>query len=169
MIKIIGAVLIITGCSGVGFLMVNTQKREEQTLRQLIGILDFMGCELQYRLTPLPELCRLAAVQGTGMIHNLMMELARELDKQISPDASACMTAVLQKFHHLPDVTRRMLVRLGGSLGRFDLSGQIRGIENTRQLCRKELDVLSDDRGKRYRNYRTLAICAGIALAIIFI
>lgn len=169
MIRILGAVLIISGCSGVGFLMVSSQKREEETLRQLISILDFMGCELQYRLTPLPELCRLAAIQSNAAINRLMLDLAHELDKQISPDASACMMSVLQKWSHIPESTRRMLARFGGSLGRFDLNGQIKGIENTRQLCRKELDVLSADRSVRYRSYRTLAICAGIALAILFI
>lgn len=169
MIRIIGAFLIVAGCSGVGFLMVGNQKREEETLRQLINILDFMGCELQYRLTPLPELCRLASVQSNASVYRLMLDLANELDKQLSPDASVCMMNVLQKWPKLPEITKRMLSRLGGSLGRFDLAGQMKGIENTRQLCRKELDVLSEDRTVRYRSYRTLAICAGIALAILFI
>ena len=60
-IKLIGAALIIAGCDGVGFSMAAAHRREESALRQLIGALDYMGCELQYHLTPLPELCRSAA------------------------------------------------------------------------------------------------------------
>ena len=62
-----------------------------------------------------------------------------------------------------------LFLKLGGSLGRFDMEGQLRGIENARQLCRKEMEALSDHRDQRLKNYQTLAICAGVALAILLI
>lgn len=168
-LKLIGALLIVLGCGSVGFYLVCSHKREEESLRQLIAVLDFMGCEIQYRLTPLPELCREAAAVNRGVVSSLMLNLAKELDSQISPDASTCMQAAIIKTPQLPDKTKRLLTRLGGSLGRFDMSGQLRGLENTRMLCRKELEDMQKDRSIRLRSYQTLAICAGIALAILFI
>lgn len=167
--KIIGASLIIVGCGGVGFLLAFFYRREEQTLRQLIHLLDFMECELQFRLTPLPDLCRQAAAEAAGVMRQLFIRLSRELEDQISPDVCMCMNAALEEQKDIPQITKRCLKNLGRSLGRFDLTGQLRGLEAVRTSCRKELDTLQENRDVRLRSYQTLGLCAGAALAILFI
>jgi stage III sporulation protein AB len=168
-VKLIGAVLIIAGCGGVGFSMAAAHRREEQALRQLIRALDFMGCELQYRLTPLPELCRLAASESGGVISHVLLRLAFELEAQVAPDASCCMHAALSQVKGLPTRAAKNLQLLGASLGQFDLQGQLTGIEASRKQCRRELDELTRDRDVRLRSYQTLGLCAGSALAILFL
>lgn len=168
-IKLIGAALIIAGCGGIGFSMAAAHRREENALRQLIGALDYMGCELQYHLTPLPELCRGAATQSGGCIRNVLLGLAAELESQIAPDASACMNAAISKAPKLPSQVKASLASLGSSLGYFDLQGQLKGLEAARQQCRRDLDALSKDRDVRLRSYQTLGLCAGAALAILFL
>lgn len=168
-VRIIGAILIVMSCSTVGYYLLMNHKKEERAISELISALDFMECELQYRLTPLPELCRMAAADNRGTVSELLLALAVELDSQISPDASSCMTAALSKFPKIPEITKRLLQKLGGSLGRFDMTGQLRGLENARNLCRKELESLNANREQRLKNYQTLAVCAGVALAILLI
>ena len=56
--KLLGAVLIITGCGGFGFRLAANHRKEETTLRKFVSILDYMQCELQYRYTALPDLER---------------------------------------------------------------------------------------------------------------
>ena len=168
-IRILGAILIVISCSGVGYFLVFNHKREEKAISQLIGALDYMQCELTYRLTPLPELCRMAAAENIGMVSQVMLALADEMDSQISPDVSACMHAALIKSPKLPTRTHALMQKLGGSLGKFDMEGQLRGLENVRQLCRKEMESLSNHRDQRLKNYQTLSICAGVALAILLI
>jgi len=161
--------MIIIASFSVGYYLVISHKREEDAIRQLINVLNFMECELQYRLTPLPELCRLAAAENRGIVCDLMLTLANEMDRQISPDAASCMNAALAKYPRFPERAKRILMRLGGSLGRFDLGGQLRGLENARQSCRKELESLGNHRSERLKNYQTLAICAGVALVILLV
>lgn len=168
-LKLIGAILIIAGCGGVGFSMAATHRREEAALRQLIRALDYMGCELQYRLTPLPELCRNAAGECTGIVSTVLAKLAKELEAQIAPDAVSCMNAALSKAARLPQRTKKNLQLLGSSLGQFDLQGQLTGLEAARIQCRRELDELSKDRDVRLRSYQTLGLCVGSALAILFL
>lgn len=167
-LKLVGAVLIIGGCAGVGFSMAAAHRREEAALRQLIGALDYMGCELQYHLTPLPELCRKAAGECTGAVKQVLLQLSAELEGQIAPDATSCMNAAIARTPRLPQRTRKNLLALGSSLGRFDLQGQLSGLDNARNQCRRELDALSKDRDVRLRSYQTLGLCAGSALAILF-
>lgn len=165
----IGALLVIACCGGVGFSMALHYKRELDGLRQLIGALDFMSCELQYRLTPLPELCRKTAELCAGSIKAVFLALAVELESQISPDVASCMTAARGKIPELPQKTSASLETLGHSLGLFDLEGQLKGLEAVRAACERELGTLEENKVQRIRSYQTLGLCAGAAVAILFI
>lgn len=167
--KWIGAIMVIVGCGGFGFSLAAAHRREEKTLRQLIFALDYMECELQYRLTPLPDLCRQAASEQHGCIRDVMMNLSRELDAQVSPDVERCMQAAISMVEDIPKHTKSALLDMGKTLGRFDLSGQLKGMEQVRAACRSELDVLRTNREPRLRSYQTLGLCAGAALAILLV
>ena len=168
-VKTLGALFIILGCGGVGFKLAAAHRYEEHMLRQLVNILDYMECELQYHLTPLPMLCRQAAVEGTALMREIFLKLATELEDQIQPDVERCMENALTTVNNVPRITKETLVLLGRSLGRFDIDGQLKGLEAIRQHCRRELEILCKDKDLRLRNYKTLGLCAGAALAIIFI
>ena len=169
MYKWIGAAMIFVSCGVFGFSLVFSHKKEEWLLRQLILVLNFMECELQYRLTPLPELCREASRQVSGSIHHVFLRLAEEMERQISPDVHFCMRAALADCEDLPQSIRSILVQLGRSFGRFDIQGQINGLDAARETCRQSLNELSKNRDNRLRSYQTLGLCAGAALVILFV
>lgn len=166
--KWIGAILVIVGCGGFGFSIASGCRREERLLRQLIQALQYMEWELQYRLTPLPELCRQAGKEASGLLRDIFLTLARELDWQASPDVSSCMSAALKRNRDLPRNLKKIFFQLGRSLGRFDLQGQLQGLEAVRTACEGELAALNKNRDVRLRSYQTLGLCAGAALAILF-
>lgn len=168
-VKIIGAVLVVSGCGGCGFAMAAAQKREEQSLRQLVRALDYMECELQYRQTPLPQLCRNVSGILAGTIQQVFQRLTRELEDQVAPDATYCMNAALTDFPGLPDSVRQALKELGETLGQFDLPGQQKGLAAVRAMCHESIGQLSENRAGRLRSYQTLGLCAGAALAILFL
>ena len=167
--RIIGAILVIVSTSAVGFSIAASHRREANALMQLIRALEFMSCELEFRLPSLPDLCRLTAMQVSGPMHQVFAQLEQELQKQMSADAYSCMSAVLQKADKLPEAAKRNLLLLGKNLGRFDVAGQLSGIASVTQLCRRDLDGLLSNQDVRLRSYRTLGICAGVALVILFI
>lgn len=168
-LKGIGAAFVIFSCGGFGFYLAAQRKNEEWLLRQLLAALDYMECELQYRLTPLPDLCRQAAFQTGGALRKVLIRLAEELESQISPDVKGCMAAALAGSPPLPGKVRENLERLGNMLGRFDLEGQLKGLESLRQHCREDWKRSAMDRDVHLRNYQTLGLCAGAALAILLI
>lgn len=168
-LKMIGAICIIAACGGWGVLIASQHLQRIHLLRQLIGTLDYMECELQYRCTALPQLCRQAANQYPGKVGTLFLNLAEELEAQISPNVELCMAAVLEKYTDLPAIMRKLCRSLGSSLGRFDMPGQLRGLENVRAECRRKLEDLQHNKDARLRSYQTLGLCAGAALAILFV
>ena len=168
-LKLIGAIFVLAGCGGIGFRIAANYRLEEKYLRQLIGILDYMECELQYRMTPLPELCRQAFKEFSGLLGSVFWELSVEMDAQNSSDLEVCMSAVIERTPKLSPLVQQELLLLGKSAGRFDMEGQLKGLEAVRQDCRRQVEALSHNRDTRLRSYQTLGLCAGAALAILFV
>lgn len=164
-----GAFLVFIACSAVGFIMAGNYRREEKLLSELIRILDNMECEMEYRLTPLPQMCRNAAQIASGSVGKVFLALAEELDGQISPDAACCMQIALSSVSDIPELLYNALTELGNSLGRYDLDGQIKEIAAVKRRCTADLEEMCRNRDKRVRSYQTLGLCAGAGLAIILL
>ena len=167
--RVIGAILIVIGCGYFGWSIPASVKREEASLRELVSALDYMQCELQYHMTPLPDLCREAGIQCSKNLGSFFRHLSEELENRLSPDVSGCVSAALTCVPGLPKRTVAALEILGMTLGRFDVQGQILELESLRNHCRAEIDEIGRNRDSRLRSYQTLGICMGAALAILFV
>lgn len=168
-LKAIGIIFILAGCGGFGFKLAYAHIKEEKSLRTLIRVLDYMECELQYHMTPLPDLCKKAAAECDGMLQKVFYRLATSLEDRISPNVEQCMHLALSAVKDMPQLTLSAMDLLGKTLGRFDMEGQLKGLESVRQECRRNLNELMQNREVRLRNYQTLGLCAGAALAILLI
>ena len=169
MLKIFGALIVIAGCGGCGLAIALSHKRESVSMQQLIVALDFMHCELQYRLTPLPRLCRMVSSVTKGQIKCFFTLLATELEQQICPHARTCVGAALSQCKAMPQQTRELLCDLGKTLGIFNLEGQLKSIEALRELTENKLKEHNENQDIRIRSYQTLGLCAGAAIVILFI
>lgn len=168
-VKYIGAVLVFLACSSVGFLMASGCRKEERCLAEFIRLLDYMSCELQYRLTPLPQICHQSAQASTGCIQRVLTALAGELEGQISPDANCCMRIAVSTVKDLPNRVKTAFLALGESLGCFDLDGQLLQLAAVKQQCSAELTNMQANADERIRRYQTLGLCAGLGLAILLL
>ncbi len=168
-LKIIGAVCILCACGGFGFNVAASHRYQTKLLRQLLDVLDLLECELNYRLTPLPELCNTVSNGTTGVLRQLFFNLSNELNRQLSPNVERCVQTVLAKERNIPSLVEDILLQLGRSLGKYDLEGQLQGIESTRSECHRILQSYTQNQDARLRSYQTLGLCAGAALAILFI
>lgn len=167
-LKYAGALLVIAGCGGFGFSMAAAFRYEERLLKQLRDILQFMYCELQFHLTPLPELCEKAGMSTRGPVGKVFFRLSDLLDSGVYVDISDCMNTVIRTAELTPRL-QELLINLGRILGRFDLEGQLLGLEEQRMLCSTELKNLAAGKEDRLRSYQTLGLCAGAALVILFV
>ena len=166
MIRMIGACCIVTGCGGFGFAMAAANRREEGELVRLIAALEYMSCELSYRMTPLASLCRGAA--NGGLVGEFLTELASELERGTASDVRDCVRPVLDRLQP-PKLLYGHLSELGETLGRFDLPGQIRGLESAIRSAGEALRRFREGADGRRRSWQTLGLCAGAAMAILFV
>ncbi len=167
-IRLLGAILIVAGCGSFGFLLSGSCYKDMRLLRQIVNLLDHMRSELQYHMTPLPDLCRNAASVCEGKLQLLFLKLADKLEDQTANNADECMTACLTEIP-MQGKARQALRQLGRCLGTFDLSGQLLELEAVRAFCERGIETISKNKSLRNRSYQTLGLCAGAALAILFI
>lgn len=165
----VGAFLVLLAGGYVGFSIALSHRKEEKTFRQIITAINYMECELQYRLTPLPQLLGQASQETEGVVRNILAELALELMNQITPQVSSCMDIVLMKQKDLSQNIKEAFCLLGQCLGRFDLQGQLKELDYVRVFCTSHLNDLEANRDARLRSYQTLGLCAGAALAILLL
>ena len=151
MIRMLGACCIVTGCGGFGFAMAAANRREEAELVRLISALEYMSCELSYRMTPLAALCRGAAEISGGAVGRFFTALAEELEKGTAPDVQVCVRGLLQRME--PSGLTRQLSALGETLGRFDLPGQLRGLERAIRSTEEALRTIRDGADGRRRSW----------------
>lgn len=170
-LKLVGAVLIFFVCSGFGFYLAEKDRQDVNCLRHLIYSLDYMGNELQYHMTPLPQLMRQTAAQcHHKKLSQIFLLFSHQLEDKYCSDFFVCTNSVIKqcKFS-LPRRSCCILNELCRTMGRFDLEGQINSIMSVKASCMNEYDALRTDLSTRIRSYRTLGICAGVAIIIMFI
>lgn len=167
-VKYLGALMVIVSCSGFGFSMAAAHRAEERQLRQLMEVLIYLSAELQYRLTPLPELCIAAGNLGKGPVYGSFTDLGQILRERANPDVAACLQLAMKRNEPVPSV-HDLMDTLGSTLGMFDLSGQLEAINLLRNRCSQALEKLTLNREDRLRSYQTLGICAGAALVILLV
>ena len=168
-LKWIGAILTVVSCGGFGFLAVLAHKQQEASLHQLSQMLSYMAWELEFRLTPLPDLCTIVAQQSNCALSHVFAQMAKEMEGHAVPDVANCIRIALDKTQGLPKLTVRAFKLLSESLGRYDLTGQLKALQGVVTFCQRELEKMSQQREERLRSYQILGFCAGVALVIIFI
>ena len=168
-IRILGALFILLGCGGVGFLLAAAYKKDIATLKSFIESMDMMESELKFRMTSLPLLCHYIAANQTGIMKAYFQNLEKELIQQIQPDAATCAVLALEQTPQMPKCVREMLCQLSRSLGEFDIEGQLLGIQSVKHDAALKLNNMCKDQEQRIKNYRTFGICAGTAIVILFI
>ena len=166
-LKILGAILVISACGGYGLMMVFSHRKEVAGLRALVHALDVMICVLDFRLTPLPDLCKIGADSIDGPVSSCLLRLSEILNDQLSADVGSCTTDAVDMTAGLPQRVSLEIRSMGQTRGRFDLEGQRSGLRNCKEVCNNQLEVLEHQQPQRLRSYQTLGFCAGAALAIL--
>ena len=166
--KLIGVILVIVSCGGLGFAMAAADLYESKSIQKMIEAIEYLSWELQYRNLPLPELCRSTANASSGQVRSIFFSLAKELDTMLSPDVACCVEHLLESME-LSGRLRNALKLLGRSLGKFDREGQLKGLASAAAELELERKACADGQRGRVRCYQTLGLCAGAAIAILMI
>ena len=160
--------MIIVGCGAYGFALSSAYRRELKAMAQLLEFLDEMECELLYKGTPLPKIIHTIISNKKGIVFDVFNTLAAELEAQIQPNIAYCMDAALKKHPNTPPETRRFMEKFGKTLGQYSEEGQLLEIRALRQEAQHRQSRLEEDLESKTKTYKTLGVCAGAAIVVIF-
>ena len=167
--KWVGAICIFTACTSVGFSIAFKQIREIKMLEQWIRIAHRIEKEIGYYGKSIPDVFRMISYEEKGELAQVFLRTAIEMENQIYPDASQCLSIAVAKTERLPGSILELLDFLGNELGKYNLDEQLKGIAQISTIAMEKRNQLCKDRVKRIRGYQTLGLCAGAALVILFI
>lgn len=170
-IRIVGMVLVAGASASAGFGAALRVRQSISQMRQLSSALEVMRCELQYAMTPLPQLCDVVAKTAKGTIHTLFLNLGKGLTGEDNCDTSQAMRQAIGQTRALalPEDILFSLLELGQTMGKFDLNGQLSILEMTQKRIQMCLERYERDQNQRCRSYQALGLCAGAALIILMI
>ncbi len=174
MIKMCGIILILVASSGIGFNLSNMMRQRLNELSELKKMILMLRGEIKYTGTPLGEAFNVIGRRTKGLYSELFKTTAEELLKLNGKSLSAIWKEQKEKKQminqsHLSDKDWKWLLQFAESLGYLDKEMQIGTIE----LYMEQLDeILSDgtrDYSKNSKLCKTLGICTGLFLTIIFL
>ena len=171
MLKLIGLSLILTASGAVGAGLAGTVRRQQAQTLALIDALLRIRHELQYRLTPLPDVFAALGSCRNRELADFFSRLAAMLSSaQICTLGYACRQSLVQtRGLCLSGAARETLLSLFELLGRYDLDGSIQALDLALSRLREEARALQSGAAARCRTYLTLGVCTGLAAAVILI
>lgn len=168
-IKLIGAMMVLCGCGVFGIMSASSYRKEIRTLSSFMDLIHAVECELQYKANKLQDVFGNLADSMISPISDFCRILSAEFDSQVQPCVPDCVYAALTKCHNIPKSTESYIAKMGLTLGRFDLNGQLLELSALKKETALAISKLSAQQDTRTRNMKTLAICAGAAIVILFI
>lgn len=169
--KLAGILIIVLSAGSVGFRIAAALRRRCSLLRQLLSSLQILKNEITFCGTPLPQAFALMAVSSQGGPERLFSSVARQMERRRWLTLSGAMEQALSEEEELGRDTalRDVFMRLAAGLGKYDRDHQLQTMEMAAADLQRLLQEAEREQNLRSRTYRTLGICAGLAMAILLI
>ena len=170
MLRFVGFVLIVSSSASVGFSMADRVRRAQKLYRQALSSLAYMKAEIEFHLTPLDEITRQLSTLSSGVLGEIFSGFSRDITLAPGVSCGVLMRRCLRmQKYRLPQELSDILGELFDLLGRQDVLAQIRAIELAEGRLQQVYAQSRSEKNERCRAYRTIGICAGLALAIVLI
>lgn len=170
MLRIIGSVCILIGCSAAGILAGKKLADHERTLGDLLSALDIIESEIVCRLTPIPEAIQIAWQSArAGHCCKRFLGMCLEGLAEAGPQdfVRIWRGAADETLGLLPNEERQAIADLSRSLGRYDAEEQAAAIGSVRMRYERFLAAAEKERQRSAKVYRTLGVTVGIAAVIV--
>jgi len=165
--KITGVIFIVVAAGSVGCQMASMLRKRCELIRRLLTALQLLKNEIVVCGTPLPQAFALLAASSEGILERVFSHAAMEMEKNRWVSPYDAIKPALESAAE-PQL-EAVLFPLAKQLGKYDVEAQLRGIEAAKVSAEQILQDLEQERKIKSKTYRTLGVCAGLAVAILLI
>ena len=165
--KLIGIVFILFSAISVGSKISCGLKQQCGYLRNILDVLQVFEHEVAVRCTPLPETFSVMASMAQGNIKRVLLGVSEQMQQQRWTSPRSAMEHALIEFPD--DLVGEIFLDLSNKIGRYDLDTQLAEIALAKEKTKQVLTHLEEERRMKSKTYKTLSICAGLAVVILLI
>ncbi|MBQ6540549.1 MAG: stage III sporulation protein AB [Oscillospiraceae bacterium] len=171
MLKLIGAILLVSGAAAWGLMGAKGLKDRGVALRAVASSLELMGHELCDMLTPVPELFAVLGAQAPEPANQLYRNAeTRMRDIGAVPFSELWRRAVLETGELLLREEEVLaLSELGFSLGKYDAAEQRKAIETAKKRFEMFAEKAEKERDRNWKSQAFLGAAAGLFAVIMLL
>lgn len=167
--KLIGMLMVMTGCIGAGLWHSMIYLRKWRNLRNCQKAMMILQSEISYGRTPLPEALIQMARRTSGGISLFFETVACRLEegggKLEDIWMKTCREILTSK--EMEEEARRDLEGLGNTLGYLDVQMQLQVLELYAKRLDSDLERWESDREKKTKLYPVLGTMGGALICLI--
>lgn len=165
--KAAGILFILLSAASVGLRISAALKKRCKDVSRFLSSLSVLEYEISFLRTPLPQAFEKASQIAVGDLQSVYRSVSQQMknSRWLSP-----RSAVENSLNEFPnELFGEILLELSDMIGKYDLQAQLNGIETAKLQTSELLSGLEQERSLRSKTYKTLSICAGLALVILLL
>ena len=172
MFRIVGAVLVIAGCTAIGFFYKERFCEGLAHLRSMQQILELFMSEIRYGKATLPECCGSIAPKAVSPYGEGLMQIWEDMKSPEGLGFVENWNLHMGRATEKVPVTKQekeMFLGFAACLGLSDNQMQVRAIEQYRDMLASAIKLREAELEKQSRLATGLGIMSGLLLAVILI
>ncbi len=168
--KLLAIACVFCGCILGGFWLDGDQKKRINELEKFAFIFELLKAEIDYRLTPLREACRIVGKRGNHeYIEKVMLYFSEKLEAKESVQIEEMWQEALasQKNNlHLNREDYKKLDSFGSACGYLDKNMEKRNIEMVLACLNKQTSEAKEKYERTSKLNRSLGVLVGLGISI---
>ncbi|MBE6948879.1 MAG: hypothetical protein E7456_03430 [Ruminococcaceae bacterium] len=171
MLKLMGAIMLTAGAALWGFTGAKSLKDRARILGAVTSSIELMEYELCDRLTPVPELFSMLAVQAPKPADRLFQNAVQRLKEIGAVPFSQLWHEAVQDTPELmlTQEEKLTLYELSFSLGKYDISEQRKAMETAKKQFADYTQKAREERDRNWKAQAFMGVTAGLFAVIILL
>ena len=172
MLKVIGCILVIMGCSAMGFWQAECMRRRLQEMQELKRYVLFMKGEICCRNCTLPETFLELEKRAKGIWKQFFCNIGRELRKMEGGTLAEIWKKEMKSQlsdSYLREREKKEWLTLGENLGYLDMEMQLHMLEIFQTHLSESMEEEREEVKRQSKLSRILGVMSGIFLTVLLI
>ncbi len=170
MLKLVGGLLVVLACTGMGFYLAKQYSERPKQIRQWASALKAIEAEIMYNATPMNQLAKQLGEQMPAPCSYFFTALYEELE-QTSQNLSEAWDKTMTLYIPHTALKRKeqeSLRQFGHTLGKYNRVEQEKQIHLTLNHLEREEAEARAEQAKYEKMWRNLGFLSGVFIVLLF-
>lgn len=172
MIKLLGSLMVVFACTGLGLMAGERKKDRRKQLKELLLHIKVLYGEIEYGRTALPEVLEIVAERNQGdmtdFFRRVSLELTQMQGETFSKVWKRCMDTELAGTC-LDRKDRLLLEGLGDNLGFLDQKMQLTTLTHYMMSLETAIEEAENEVKEKVKLYNLLGLLGGLFIMIVML